>query len=261
MSITASIRRNVNEALIFGPFFVLRHVGKILRLPTMALKTGNVGTIYVRPANTDAGSFNQVFMDRDYDLSKFPQAERIQATYERILASGKVPVIVDAGANAGASLRWFAKAFPKAAIVAIEPDPDTAAICRKNAQHLPNAKVVQAAVGAAAGAVDLEISPGESWANRTVRSDDGAVPVVTIPQAVVMAGEKAEPFIIKIDIEGFESDLFSENLDWIATAPVVMIEPHDWLFPGQKTSKAFMKAFANTDHEMLLSGDTIIFAL
>ena len=63
----------------------------------------------------------------------------------------------------------------------------------------------------------------------------------------------------KIDIEGFESDLFADNLDWLDRFAVVAIEPHDWMFPGQGTSLSFQKAMAARDFEMVICGQNLIF--
>jgi hypothetical protein len=65
-------------------------------------------------------------------------------------------------------------------------------------------------------------------------------PVVTMSE--LFAGGNCTPFTAKIDIEGFESDLFSQNLEWLDEVFLVYIEPHDWLFPTQGTSRTFQRA-------------------
>src|ERR1700688_3736152 len=94
-----------------GPLFEMRKVGRLLRWRVMALHT-RIGKVYVRPNDTDASTFRQVFAFRPYDLSPFPQDERVTAAYRSILASGGRPVIVDAGANVGAAALWFSILYP-----------------------------------------------------------------------------------------------------------------------------------------------------
>lgn len=39
----------------------------------------------------------------------------------------------------------------------------------------------------------------------------------------------ADPFIVKVDIEGFEADLFSANTQWVGRTPIIITELHNWL--------------------------------
>lgn len=58
-------------------------------------------------------------------------------------------------------------------------------------------------------------------------------------------------FLIKIDIEGFESDLFSKNTDWIDLFPVMLIELHDWMLPNSRVTKNFLNEIAKRDREFM----------
>lgn len=89
------------------------------------------------------------------------------------------------------------------------------------------------------------------------RTDSG-IAIVTVDH-VLAEVPGGIPFIIKIDIEGFESDLLKTNLDWIAQAYVVMIEPHDWMLPGHMTSRAFQQAMAVHPFEMFIRGENILY--
>jgi hypothetical protein len=65
--------------------------------------------------------------------------------------------------------------------------------------------------------------------------------------------------LVKIDIEGFESDLFTANTDWLAHVSVVMIEPRDWMLPGQYSSLPFQRALAQRSFELLISGENLFY--
>jgi len=55
----------------------------------------------------------QIFSARDYDLSWcMPYKVYIKELCDQILHDGNVPLIIDAGANIGASTLWFAQNFP-----------------------------------------------------------------------------------------------------------------------------------------------------
>jgi len=202
--------------------------------------------------------FRQIYRDRDYDLRRYAQHERIDQAIYRALADGLTPVIVDAGANIGAAALFFSSAYPRATVIAVEPDPSNAQACRTNTAGRANIRLIQAAVGAVEGHVDLDNPGGQAWAIQTRRSSAGAVPVCTIEQ-VVATVPNAVPIIVKVDIEGFEADLFAQNTGWIDRATAVVVEPHDWLFPDRKTSRSFQRAMAERDFDVVLAGENLVY--
>jgi FkbM family methyltransferase len=196
----------------------------------------------------------QVFQDHQYAVG-FNQnvSDRVKRRYQEILAQGQTPIIVDAGANIGAASVWFAEHYPKAQIIGIEPEPGNFAILQKNASLRSNITAVQAAIGARQGFATVDLS-GLGWAATTKRSDSG-IPIITMAQAF----QGGVPFIAKVDIEGFESDLFRENTEWLAETFVVFIEPHDWLFPQKNTSRTFQAAMGTQDYEIYLNGEILTY--
>ncbi len=223
------------------------------KTPMVSVSIPGQRKMHVRPGTSDFEVLRQVFRDQQYRLS-WRISPCLTKTYEAILKKGKVPVIVDAGANIGAACLWFAEEFPEASIVAVEPDPDNLAMLRSNVADNPSVTVIEAAIGSRPGHVSMT---GSGWSVQTKRSEGGC-PVVTIGEAFgqIPGGEL---FIVKIDIEGFESDLFAENTDWIDRTAIVYIEPHDWKYPGKGTSKSFQAAFGKRDFEIHLSGENIVY--
>ena len=71
--------------------------------------------ISVRLNGTDAYIFRKVFIGQQYDYS--------------LPADPKV--IIDAGAHVGHATAWFSARFPRATIIAIEPDPTISAFCSR----------------------------------------------------------------------------------------------------------------------------------
>lgn len=211
----------------------------------------------VRPGESDLDVVHQIYWQRSYEISS-GMLDRVQRRYAEILAAGRKPIIVDAGANIGISTIWFTTAFPEARVIAIEPDPGNFALLRTNVAQYPNCLPVEAALGSEPGFASL--SRGESqlaWAVRTERSDDG-VPVLSVENAFDRSGGD-EPFVVKIDIEGFERDVFASRLEWLDRTYVLFIEPHDWMFPGQRISGGLQKAMAERPFELLVNGDTLAY--
>jgi FkbM family methyltransferase len=250
-------RRNCNDVRQFGPSFLLRHLSRLSGRNPVRASIPGAGTVYLRNGESDLQGFRQVFAYREYDLGAgSPVTKRVGNRYRAILDSGQTPVIVDAGANVGAASLWFRSQFPQAAVIAIEPEPNNAQILRRNTAERPGVSVIEAAIGSESGFVEV-CNEGQGWAAHTVRSSSG-VRVITVEEAA-----KTVPngglFIVKVDIEGFESDLFSANLDWIDQAHMVIIEPHDWMLPGQGTSASFQTAMAGRGFELFISGENLIY--
>ncbi|MFL6694040.1 MAG: FkbM family methyltransferase, partial [Ramlibacter sp.] len=61
----------------------------------------------------------------------------------------------------------------------------------------------------------------------------------------------------KIDIEGFEANLFSANCEWIDLFPLLIIELHDWLLPRQGNSRAFLREIAQRDRDFVFRGENV----
>jgi len=254
MSILKRFSTNISDAIAFGPQFLRRHLPKITGAELAEIKVSKNQRMFVRAGESDSAAIRQTFKDRQYRIDFNAQClARIQRRYESILANGATPIIVDAGANIGAASIWFSIHFPKATIIGIEPEPGNFSVFQKNAGLVPNVKAVRAAIGAQAGFVKV-VNDGLGWAARTERSCDGTR-IMTMAEAFGMG----VPFIAKIDIEGFESDLFSANTQWLADTFVVFIEPHDWLLPGKCTSRSFQAAMGKEDYEIYLSGEILTY--
>ena len=219
---------------------------------------GGMAQIFVRPGESDLEVVRQIFIARFYQLYPQEVHDRVKQRYEAILAAGKRPIIVDAGANIGVSSIWFAREYPDARVVAVEPDEGNLALLRKNVSPYENCVVLDAALGAERGFASLTNS-GENlaWTVQTTRST-ASVPILTVQDALAASGGD-EPFIVKIDIEGFERDLFASNLGWLERACVVFLEPHDWMFPGERTSGPFQRAMAELPFELFVGGDNLIY--
>jgi FkbM family methyltransferase len=213
----------------------------------------------MRYRDSDGAVVRQVFSRREYDLAKFPQERRIQAAYDAALKAGSTPVIIDCGANIGAAAIWFAQRYPKAQIVSIEPDPGNAQLCRQNVAAFPNIRVVEGAIGSQPGSVEIANPTGESYALRTERNDLGTTPVHTIADLRALVAPDAPLLLVKIDIEGFEADLFSSNTDWLGDVTAVIVEPHDWMLPGQRSSGSLQRAVFSRDFEMLIHRESLVF--
>lgn len=189
-----------------------------------------------------------IFLNDEFDLGKTGRLAAIRRVYDRLSSEERVPLIVDLGANIGLASAYFSTMWPAAKLVSVEPNAGNCAIARDN---LPaQARLVEAAVASHTGSVGL-IDTGRNCGFQVdPNASGGSIPLVTVNDLLADAGD-ATPFIIKIDIEGFEEDLFSGQLEWIDRFPVLFIELHDWMLPEKRVAHNFIKAMAARDRELI----------
>ena len=148
--------------------------------------------IHLRSRSTDGAVFRQIFSLGEYDFSGTEQFRRLNFCYNSLLSSGTSARYHRCWSwDVGATAIWFSQLFPLARVVAIEPDPKNASLCKLNTQGLANVQVLEAAFGSSNGRVNLMDTDKEAWAVRTVRSEaTGAVPILTVGDILRHAGEK-----------------------------------------------------------------------
>lgn len=117
-------------------------------------------------------------------------------------------IFFDVGANAG-SYTLLAAGVCNAACVAIEPVRSTFDILTKNIDlnHL-NGKVVPINAGAGAAAGTLNFSSDQDTTNHVIPAGENPVNVISVPVILIDSLlDKGEPALIKIDVEGFETEV------------------------------------------------------
>jgi FkbM family methyltransferase len=200
----------------------------------------------------------QVFVHRQYESSRWPEHHaEVERTYAQLLAEGKRPTIIDCGANVGYASIWFALKYPGAIVYAVEPEPENFAILESNAARYENIVPIKAGVSDREARLTLQSQDGASWSWQTVEDDErGDVEAITIDSVLARRPDCA-PFIIKVDIEGHEAQLFRSNVEWAAKTPLIVFEMHDWLFPWRGTGNAIFRSLTERPRDFLMQGETI----
>jgi FkbM family methyltransferase len=145
--------------------------------------------------------------------------------------------VIDAGAHIGASAIYFAKRFPTARIVAIEPDDDNFALLVENSRPYENVVPIQAALWSVPGERALSDRGTGNWGYTVAETDNETrsrgqlVECVTIP-SLLASFDFDSVDILKMDIEGGEHDVLNSSSDWIDDVRVVTLELHDRIVPG-----------------------------
>lgn len=199
---------------------------------------------------------DEIFVRGSYSLSQLKLQKYIQHRYDETLKRGKKPLIIDCGANIGISSVYFGETFPNAKILAIEPDLENYMLCLKNTEKFPSIEARHAAISSKVGTVKLTNPSASSNEYIVEAAATGTIRSITINNLLEQYPH-CEGFIIKIDIEGGESDLFSSNTSWIDNCDIIMIELHDWLFPNKGTSVNFLNEIVKRNRDFLIRGENI----
>jgi FkbM family methyltransferase len=215
-------------------------------------------SLFLRAGSSDSRVIGQIFIDQAYDLRSLARFDELKAFLERIRACGKRPLIIDAGANIGIASLYFAAQCPDALIVAIEPEPKNFALLRENVKGLP---VVPIESALSSGGENVKVIDPDMgcWGFRTESTSDSEFDVqsVTIPEIFTEHRDHCVPFVVKIDIEGFEDNVFSKNTRWIDDVPILIVELHDWLLPKRRTSRNFLFTIADKNRDYVQRGENI----
>jgi FkbM family methyltransferase len=221
----ALIRKLMRHGLFKSPRFQVR--------PTRL-----AAPIVLRSApSSDAQVFDQIFIEREYQSIEQISTPRL---------------ILDLGANIGLSSLYFAREFPQAEIIAVEPDPGNFAMLQKNVAAYPRITPLLGAIWHSSR--QLQLAPGtykdrKEWATQVVEGSDGGVQAFDIPSLV---GDRVID-LLKIDIERSEIELFSKNTGWLRQVRNLCIELHD-----QECIDVFFKALEPFKYDLSHSGELTI---
>lgn len=201
--------------------------------------------VSIRKAASDLPIFYQVFCDLQYDISFFLDFTPMS--------------IIDAGANVGYASLYFSNQYPQAKIISIEPELKNFEQLKMNTVAYPNIKSVQGGVWNQSGWAHIK-NIQEADASFEIEVDDkegtNTFKTFSILDIMKMGGFNSID-ILKMDIEGAEYFVFSENPEsWLKHTKCIVIELHDHLQPG--TSKLFFEAMSKFDWKTFVKGENLV---
>ena len=203
--------------------------GALLEVEQHCARLGSTLKAHLRPGTSDPAVWVQIAGHEEYAVV----VERL-----RELSDIDVATIVDAGANIGLASLYLATAFPRAHILAIEPDMDNYELLVRNVDALgTRVSVVRGAFwprNEPLRMADAGFRDGRHWARaveRSGRSPRPAAPhleVIPPAEAAARLGV-ARVDLLKIDIEGAEAEFFDDDGragELLRTAQAIAIEVH-----------------------------------
>jgi FkbM family methyltransferase len=178
--------------------------------------------VYLRCGTSDLPCLEKVFRMQEYK-SRFPIEPK---------------VIMDVGANIGMATLYYSQLYPKAKIIAIEPESSNYKMLVKNCSNLMNVTLIEGALWSAERPLVIQDPSAEKWMYTVaeVRSPSASglqeVRAVTVPGIMKSLGVDHID-ILKIDIEGAEYELFNNGAQtWLGAVGQIVIELHDRFRPG-----------------------------
>ncbi len=195
--------------------------------------------VYIRPGTTDQRVYDKIFGEREYDINL-----------------GEPLLIVDAGAHIGLASVFFASKYPKAKVIAIEPEQSNFEILLMNIEQYSNITPIRAGLWSRKTHLRIQDSDVATWSFRVSEDPSGnGIPAIGVKD--IMTDFTVENIdVLKIDIEGSELDVFKNSKPWINAVRNLIIELHDRFQPG--CSEALQKAFSSHIYDKSQSGESII---
>jgi FkbM family methyltransferase len=199
----------------------------------------------VRSNTTDILMVKDVLITREYSFNfrKDPQ------------------VIIDAGANIGATSVYFAEKFPQATIIAIEPDHENFQLLQKNITSYQNIYPIEGALWYVDSKLSLSNPLNAECAYRVGENESSssntAIDAYSI-ESICQQFNLDHIDLLKLDIEGAEKELFSNSPEkWLPRVNCIIIELHDRYKVG--CSRAFYNAIQDFPEEAI-NGENICVA-
>jgi len=200
--------------------------------------------ILLRPSTSDIRVFDSIFIEEySFDFRYPPK------------------VIIDAGANIGASSIYFSEKYPESQIIALEPEETNFSILKLNTISYPNIICLKKALWFKDEYLMIE-NPNDHKLSFQVKQSDNYnksdIEGISINTLIKQFNIQVID-ILKMDIEGSEKDIFLYNTEWLDKLSVLFIELHDRKKIG--CSRSFYSTTNKYVYEEMYAGGTVIMVM
>lgn len=205
-------------------------------------------SINIRGGTSDLAIFNQIFVNKEYEID----------------LSYKPEFIIDAGANIGLSAVYFANRFPEASIIAIEPEKANFDSLQQNTGDYPRIYCLKLALSNTPGKIVKIMDDGNSESGYMTQDSDEPVGKIVDEAETTTIDQLMDQYrlsyidLLKIDIEGSEKELFSSNYEsWLPKTRCLVVETHDRMKLG--CSKSLFDALQHYNFSCTPHGENLVF--
>jgi FkbM family methyltransferase len=193
------------------------------------------GSLWVRPGTSD---LDMAFFNL-HGRIVYPPGE---------LEGRSLNQIVELGSNGGSGLAALAVAYPEARLIGVEPDPETAAIARRNAaQFGDRCTLVQAGIWDESAELVVE---GDEALGYTVRPREPGEPVgkpvirgVSVDDLLAEHMPDGPIDYMAVTIEGTEPRMLATAASWIDRVRCIKVEFHPYYGFTEQDCVAALREF------------------
>lgn len=225
------------------------------------IKINGSTSIYYRENTDDEGAIDQIFRQKQFDLESLETFATIKNLYEDVISKSKIPLIIDCGAHIGLASLRFSAMFPEAMIIGLEPNYDNYLIAKKNTGGIQRIKMLNMALSNNGNDVYVN-DYNRGTMGYVAEQEMSSIKSVAIPSTTVTDIIRTNPeciaFLVKIDIEGAEKSVFTQSTEWLRNSIALVIELHDWLYPGKFVSEPFWDATKEIDYKIGIIGENFV---
>ncbi len=175
----------------------------------------------------------------------------------------KPKFIIDGGAFAGYSSIFFSYMYPNAKIAAVEPETENFKLLQMNVEHYPKISPLNLALWSHETYLEIINPDNETDSFITQETSDYENRVLTQSVSIEQIF-KASGFdyidILKLNVNGAEKEIFSENShyqSWLPYVKVLIIELHDRM--KRDCSHNFFHAISWYDYFFMQAESNLIF--
>ena len=187
--------------------------GHVLDEVGVALRALGGRSLYIRPGTSDPIVLLEAFIGRFH----LPPGV-VRRTRPRL--------IWDLGANIGVTTAHLAALFPDARLVAVEPNPESVDLARRNLHPWRDrCELVNAAIWHEDGHVILDRSNRE-YESKVSPTGQGSRVVAVSPASLIAKNRGAVDYA-KVDIEGAEREILRRAEDWASGVSCLKVEVHE----------------------------------
>lgn len=181
--------------------------------------------IYLRNIPSDRQVFFQIFIKDDLAV-KYREPPKI---------------ILDGGANIGMATLYFKSKYPKAKIIAVEPEGSNFELLLKNTKRFSDVSCLNKGIWNKTCRLQIidDGNGNDSFTTKELQENelaDVAIDAITIAD-IIKEHQLTELDLVKLDIEGSERNVFEKDFtEWLSKTKEIIVEIHPHLHPECETN-------------------------
>lgn len=163
---------------------------------------------------------NPIYYDGVYGIAGLQRI--LSSHYNMISSINNIKTVIDIGANVGYFSYMINITYPKSKVLSLEPAPITFNTLEKNLAPFKNNKCLNYAISSKKGTLGFSFDVNQSFLGKIDEESDLKVKAETLDSIFLKNFKNID--LLKIDVEGFESDVLTGGMVALKNTKYLMIE-------------------------------------